>query len=58
MKNAQPKRSKMRKNLKWLKNNALRIAEKNIIKDIWTLETAQLWLKMVEEQPKDILRTL
>ena len=32
---------------------ALKIAQKNLASGNWTVETAQLWLAMVEQQPED-----
>ena len=41
-----------------LKDRSLAIAEKNLAKGIWKLETAQLWLFMVEQHPEDIVKVM
>ncbi len=41
-----------------LSKTALRIAQDNLGAGIWKVETAQLFLKMTDEQPNDIRRML
>ena len=42
--------------IKTLQREALRIVEGNLIKGIWTVETAQFWLTRVEQQPENVVK--
>ncbi len=42
--------------VKKLQQEALRMAERNLTKGVWTVETAQLWLSLVEQQPEDVVK--